>query len=309
MTTILGIFIGLLAALMQSSSYVFSGKYMRESGRSIMTLLSPSFAIMSLASLLVLPFFLPAVMPPLRDYLGPALLCIGFCILGNIGLFFMLKTVDASRASPLLAIKVPLLAVFYFTMGVERYSAWQWLGVFLVVPAAWLLCKSGRVIPLKALLWLLFGCLGYGASDLCIKQTLEAFKPVCGSLFQYAMLSIFVVYASGGVYGLLGLLIGPRPSRQVWIAYVLPFSFCWLLAMVALFSCFALLGVVEANIVQSTRGLISVIMGWFIAKAGYVNLEDQVPRGVLYKRIASAVLIILAIVLFNVGDSLVTAWR
>lgn len=266
----------------------------------MISLLAPAFAVMSLASFAALPFLIGPDMPPLRAYAAPAMLCILFCLLGHAGLFFMLKSVDASRASPLLAIKVPMLALFYFAVCGESYTAWQWLGVALVAPAAWLLCKAGRAIPAKAMLWLLFGCAAYGGSDYCIQIALGIFKD-CGSTLRSSMLAFFVVYAAGGVYGAAGLLCGLVPTRREFTRCVLPFSFFWLLAIAVLFVCFAMIGVVGGNIVQSTRGLISVFIGWLLARNGFEHLEEKVPRSVFMKRVVSAVLVILAVLLFNIG--------
>ena len=63
MNELLGIFIGLAAALLQSCSYVVSGAYARESGRPAWTLLAPSFLLMGLAALAGLPFAWPAGRP------------------------------------------------------------------------------------------------------------------------------------------------------------------------------------------------------------------------------------------------------
>ena len=265
----------------------------------MLSLMLPSFAVMAVFSLVALPFFAGANMPPLRSYAGATMLCVLFCILGQAGMFFMLKTVDASRVSPLLAIKVPILALFYFATGADKYTPSQWLGVALVVPAAWLLCKAGRAIPLRALLWLAFGCVFFAASDHCIKIVLAAFRD-SGSLVRSSLLGFVVVYAAGGIYGVAGLACGIVPSRRVMMRHVLPFSCFWYFGIATLFICFATVGIVHGNIVQSTRGLISVVLGWFIARAGFERLEEKTSSDVFAKRIFSAVLIILAMVLYSV---------
>ena len=294
-----GIPIGLLAAAFQSGSYVFSGKYVRETGRGTLSLLVPAFALMSLTSFAALPFFIGGDMPPLRSYAGAALACMLFCILGQTGMFFMYKTVDASRVSPLLAVKTPLLALFYFAFYGDRYTPVQWLGVSLVVPAAWMLCKAGRAIPARALLWLFFGCVSFAASDHCIRIVLGAFKD-CGGTLRVSMLGFLTVYAAGGIFGVAGLAAGMTPSKRDMVRYVLPFSFFWYFGIAALFVCFAQVGIVNGNIVQSTRGLISVALGWLIARAGFERLEEKTPGKTFAKRIAAAALIILAVFLFNV---------
>ncbi|MCL1909446.1 MAG: DMT family transporter [Kiritimatiellaeota bacterium] len=297
--SIIGIAIGLFAAALQSGSYVFSGKFVRETGRGMLSLLLPAFTLMAVFSLAALPFFAVTDMPPLRSYAGAAMMCMFCCLVGQAGMFFMYKTVDASRVSPLLAVKVPMLALFYCVVFGEKYTPVQWLGVTLVVPAAWLLCKAGRAIPARALLWLVFGCVFFAASDHCIKLVLAEFKE-CGSTLRSSLLGFFAVYAAGGIYGVAGMVGGIRPTRREFTRHILPFSLFWYFGIAVLFVCFAMIGIVHGNIVQSTRGLISVALGWFIARAGFERLEEKVPPRIFAKRVFSAVLIIVAVLLFKI---------
>ena len=294
----LGIFIGVVSAVLQFGSYVFSAKFMRETGKSTFSLMAPAFAVMSMPALLALPFFMGPDVPPLSEYALAALLCMACNVAGSTALFFMLKTVDASRVTPLLAIKVPMLALFFFAMGIETYSAWQWIGVALVVPAAWFLCKSGRMIPPATLAWLVCACACFGGSDYYIKTLLDAFGG-CGSLFRVSMLAFLAAYASGGIFGAVGLLCGFVPTRAEFVRHVLPFSCFWFFSLALLFVSFAMLGIINGTIVQSARGLFAVVAGWFIARAGFEKLEEKVPLPVFIKRTASALLIILAVLLFN----------
>lgn len=297
-----GVAIGLVAALLQSFSYVITARYVREGqGGGTLALLAPAFALMSVVSLPVLPFLLPARMPPAAEWILPATLCVGLAMAANVALFLMQRTVDASRVSPLLTMKVPILAVFGMVLFAERYTPMQWVGVALVIVSAWLLCNAGRDVPLRALAWLFLASIGYAFSDICIKLTLEAFAPVCRSLLHCSLLTVFVCYLAGGIYGFAGLAFVPRTPRRVFVRHVVPYAAVWLLAMIVLFACFSLIGIVQGNIVQSARGLISVVMGWFLARAGLVHLEERVSRAVFVRRVVSALMIVLAIALFNLG--------
>ena len=298
MESLFGVMIGLFGAALQSCSYVCSGKYVRETGRGMLSLLLPSFVLMSAVSFAALPFIAGVDMPPMRAYASPAMLCMLFCIGGQAGMFFLLKTVDASRVSPLLAVKVPMLALFYFAFFGEKYTPMQWLGVVLVIPAAWLLCKAGRRIPVRALLWLFFCCVFFAASDHCIKLVLAVFKD-CGSVLRSSTLGFLAVYAAGGIYGAAGMACGIVPTRREFTRYILPFSVFWYFGIAVLFVCFAEIGIVNGNVVQSTRGLISVVIGWFIARAGFERLEEKVPPTIFVKRVISAILVIFAVLLFN----------
>ncbi|MBN1670360.1 MAG: hypothetical protein JXR37_04975 [Kiritimatiellae bacterium] len=71
--------------------------------------------------------------------------------------------------------------------------------------------------------------------------------------------------------------------------------------MVLLFATFGTIGVVYGNIVQSMRGLISVVLGAAVAALGWRAVEQRVGREVVLRRLAAAALMCGAIALFKLG--------
>ena len=301
-TDILGIFVGLIAAFFQSCSYLASARYVRESNRPAYTLLPPAFLFMGLLVLPILPFVWPDQAPSWRPLLCSAFGCIWFCILANGAMFFLLKHVDSSRSSPLLAFKVPMFAIFYtFVLG-QACTPLQWCGVALVMASMALLCGAGRRIPPIAWLWLFLACAGYCASDYCIRMTFAEAKPVCSGVLHYSFFSCAIIYTIGGLLSLVFMpLLARHFTVRMWKRYAAPYAFAWLFGMFVLFLCFALCDLVLGNIVQSTRGLISVVLGWFIARSGRTDLEERVPIRVTLCRIAAAILLIFAMGLYTIG--------
>ncbi len=108
------------------------------------------------------------------------------------------------------------------------------------------------------------------------------------------------------VCGVVALALLPWfGSRKVatWRGAV-PFALAWLIAMLGVYACFAFIGAVFGNIIQSTRGLISVGLGAVVAHwMGWVHLEQKVTRGLLVRRIVAAILMSAAIALFALGQS------
>ena len=94
----------------------------------------------------------------------------------------------------------------------------------------------------------------------------------------------------------------PDEGSALRFFHGLPFSAIWLVAMLLLFATFAIIGVVFGNIVQSSRGIISILIGYLVAAAGHQHLEQKVAHGVLARRIAAAALLSLAIALLSLGD-------
>lgn len=307
MMVFLGVLAGLCAAFFQSCSYLASGRYVRESNRPAYTLLPPSFLLMGLLALPLLPLTLPDRSPAWGPLLAAAAGCIIFCILANGAMFFLLKHVDSSRSSPLLALKIPMLAFAYTFLLDKPCSILQWIGVVLVLLSTMMLSGAGRRIPPMAWVWLLLACAGYCLSDYCIKLTFEVAEPVCSGVLHYSFFSCSVIYVIGGILSLLFLPLAGHFTLPMWRRYATPYALAWLLGMFVLFICFALCDLVLGNIVQSTRGLISVVLGWFIMKSGHTELEEKVSRNVLWQRVAAAILMTVAVGLSAIGQHGVSA--
>ena len=228
-----------------------------------------------------------------------------------MGLFMAQRTVDASRVVPLLGLKPLVLALVNMHLlpwlGLaepERYGVWQWLGMGLTVVSAFLLNQAGGRIAWSGLCWIGVTCLGYALSDTCIKRLMEVMQGLLtdGGAVRNALLSAFLCYVLAAVVSaaLLPLLRLPREvsAARVW-GWLSPFAVCWLLAMLFLYLCFHELGTVNGNIIQSTRGLLAIMIGWALSRAGFTELETAISTRVLVRRLFAGALMVAAIVLFN----------
>ena len=301
----LGLLIGFVAACVQSCSYVVSASYVRGSGKPAWTLLAPSFLVMGLFGALAAPLAWPAAgaqLPRFGRLVPFAALCILTCMAGNGSMFFLLRRVDSSRASPLLALKVPMLALFGVLAAGEKCAPAQWLAIALVVFSAWLVAGAGRRIPAGAWFWLVAACVGYCASDWFIALSMDECKASFGgSVAGYSFMALSVIYVVGGAISLAVLPMQGVPPRAHWLRWALPYAVCWFSAMAALFACFAMSGLVLGNIVQSCRGLVSVVLGWIVAQTGRTQLEEKVPPGVVARRIFAAIVLVAAMALYSVS--------
>ena len=294
-----GILLGLGAAFAQSLSYLcsrlFVGKYPRDS----LLLLALAHILMGLFSLALLPLCWPHEMPPLRDYVWPLLSCSLAYLQGQFCLFLALRQANASRISPLLGLKILVLALITSLFMGHMYTPAQWGAVALSAGAALMLIRSGPGITTTTIGWILAACIGYSVSDLSIKWLVGKFLHL--GLLHASLLGACLSYAFCGLVGLALLPFVPRrPQGRQW-AQAMPFAVAWFVAMLLLYACFAEIGVVYGNIVQSTRGVLSIVMGSLVAAYGWRHLEERVPRGLLIRRILAAGLITAAIALFNLG--------
>ena len=293
-----GIICGLLAASFQSLSYVFSRIFVVKEGNSPGLLFVLSHVQMGAVAIVALPFVVVGGCPPVRVFFWPLMGAAVFYLAGQAALFKALESAEASRVAPLLALKILVLALITSLVMCKTVTPLQWGAVALSVLAAFILNYSGGSVPLPAVVGILLCCLGYSLSDIYIRFLIDSLESV--GKFRAILLGCCMSYVLTGLIGLAMLPGYGRPSREQWKLAV-PMSISWLLAMILLFATFKFIGVLLGNIIQSTRGLISVLMGTLIARLGHVHLEKKMGRGVLLRRAVAAALMTAAVALYVMG--------
>jgi hypothetical protein len=155
---------------------------------------------------------------------------------------------------------------------------------------------SGGTIPTAAIIWIITACTFYSLSDINIKALVDLFGQK--ELFNSALLAASLNYIICGIVALIFFFILPHPQRWQHFKPALPFACCWFAGMLCLFGCFGSIGPVFGNIIQSSRGIISVIIGFIVAKAGHHHLESTTAGHLVIKRIIAAILMLLAVAMF-----------
>lgn len=291
-----GIIIGFAAAVFQSLSYLCSKYFVKKSGAGSWQLIAVSHIYMAIFSIILLIFYWDDNILQYSRYLKPLLFCALFYFTGQLGLFMALKYTEASRVSPLLGLKLIILTVISVVFMDKAYTPLQYVSVVICFVAAVMLNYSGEKIAVKALLWIVVTCSGYSISDINIGYLVDSLSFT--DRFGSVILAASLCYALCGVFALVFLAVRPVRSLKIYKA-ALPFSVFWFSAMLAIFACISILGVVYANIIQSTRGIVSIILGIVIASKGYDFLEIKIGRDVFVKRLIAGVLMFSAIVLFS----------
>ena len=299
----IGVLLGLAAATLQSFCYIVSGSYVRRTGRAGWTLTAPQRALMLIPyGALTVATWPESFAGEGLPFLAGAATCMVMAYLGDVGLFQMQKTVEPSRVAPLQAMKIPLIALISWAVLGRVYSGGQVLGILLVVASAGILCGAGRRIGRSAWLWLLVCSGGFAVSDVGVGCALAHSREMCGGLLRSSLFTLGVTGLGSSVLALPVVAAqkasGTLPTLRECLRYALPFGTLWIVAMVFLFVCFSLSGIVLGTIAQSTRGLISVAVGWFLAHHGFADLERGVSVAVFIRRAVAAILIIGAMVLY-----------
>ncbi|MCP4373693.1 MAG: hypothetical protein GY797_37170 [Deltaproteobacteria bacterium] len=114
-----------------------------------------------------------------------------------------------------------------------------------------------------------------------------------------ALLGTCLVYATLGIFGIILVAFMWKDIRtfSVW-KFALYFSMVFFVADVFLFTTFKLVGPVFGNILQSIRGILSIILAKIVAMKGMHYLEEEVGRAVMFRRLFAAFLFSAAIALY-----------
>ncbi|MFP4416236.1 MAG: EamA family transporter [Fibrobacterota bacterium] len=295
---IVGIFLGLGAALGQSVSYVFSRAFVtqhKEGSYHLMVLAHLIMGFLSATALVLLwPDQIANPATVFRLVAGAAI----FYLIAQTSLFLTLSTVEASRIAPLLGMKVFFLAALSIPLLGKQLSPVQWSAVILSSAAAALLNRIGGKLPLKSIAGVAVSVICYSLSDINIKQLIDSLSYL--SIAHASAFSVAALYLLCGIVAVPFALIGRKHRPEHWKGAT-PYAISWFCGMFFLFSCFATIGVVYGNIVQSTRGILSIIIGAAVAHMGHVSLEQKTDKNIFIRRIFAAVLMTAAIVIFYIG--------
>jgi uncharacterized membrane protein len=288
----LGVICGFLVAFMQPVAYLLSRRFFVRGGKAL-ELTVYSQVIMGLIAIAMLLSCWQAWSFN-GDIAARAAWSMGTILIAQICYFLAIRFVEASRLSSMLGLKLIFLALLNMLLFDERLHSVHWLAVVLCAAAALIMNHSGLKISLKALMMIIVCCFFLAASDIADYRLVTAIKLENPFLRG--------VIATGFCYGGLGLISLPGLFflRFDWqkCKSAIPYSGVWMAAMVLFYLCIGLLGTVFTSIIQSSRGLISVLLGAVVAWLGYAGIESKASAAVWLSRLAAALLIMAAVVIF-----------
>ncbi|MBN1673881.1 MAG: DMT family transporter, partial [Kiritimatiellae bacterium] len=195
-----GILFGLGAAALQSIAYLCSRWFVTRGGGGARRLLALSHIQMGVAAALLLPLLWPADMPPPGRFALGLVAATAFYLLAQAALFRTLKTVDASRISPMLGLKIVIVAVLSALFMGATLSFRQWLAVAMSFAGVWLLRQAGARVPWKCVFVVLGACFFYCMSDIYIAKLVKDLAPL--PTFRASLVGVCMSYALSGLFGL-----------------------------------------------------------------------------------------------------------
>lgn len=224
--------------------------------------------------------------------------CSLFYLIGQLSFFMALKHAEASRLSPLLALKIVVVALLSMLFYNNSCNAWQLLAVFICVGGAMLSNWSGGSIPRLGLLFLISACFWYSLSDIYVKKLITA---IDSGHAASGVLAAALTYLLTGAVAVLFFKMLNKPVKKD-VPIIIGFSVAWYIGMLFMYICFMLSGPIFANILQSSRGIISVLLGVWLAHRGYSYLETKISSKMIIKRAFAALLMAAAVILYVLGS-------
>ncbi|MFA4944482.1 MAG: EamA family transporter [Lentisphaeria bacterium] len=295
-----GITAGLIAAFAQSCSYFFSRRFLqRFPAAGLPSLLLTSHLYMGGASLLLLLLLGHDLRQiAFLTYALPLAGATGCYLLGQTGLFQALRHAESSRVAAFLGLKILFLAGFVTLAHGQALGPVRWLAVFLSVAAAFCLNEAGGRLPAPAIAGLAVAVVGYSFSDLAITALITTLRPALGA--RAPVLAVALCYLLSGLLSLPFLLARRREPAGAWRG-ALPYAAIWFIGILFLFACFGQIGTVFGNVVQATRSVMAILLGWAVMRRGWHHLEAKVPPAVFWKRLAGAALMTSAVALYTLA--------
>lgn len=298
-----GIAAGLAAAFFSSISYLVSRHHGTRRPGGSRRLLVIAHLLMGLGCVPVAWQLLPAT-KSLTAFTVPAVWVP--CLISTLSyfggqacLFHLLTRADASRLSPLLGLKIVAQALLLTVVLQRSLTPLQWVAVGLCGAAAVALQQGSSGVKLQVLGLLTLSCFGFAIADLGIVALIDGLEDeLAVSRLRAGTIAMAITYVLGAAivfpFVIAEYTRQPAPTTKDWLA-ALQYSAAWMGAMVTLYACIGSVGVILSTILQSTRGIMSVVLGAVLAHHGWHELEPRVDRTMFIKRIVAAALMTAAI--------------
>lgn len=242
-------------------------------------------------------FFLGGVIPEVIWWWQPALVGLLF-VLGQVLTLLSLRIGDVSVATPVMGIKIILVALLTVILTGEQLRGSLWIAAVLSSAAIGLLHISGAKAHHRTGATVLMA--GSAATAYALFDVLvQKWSPSWGVgrflpfMMGFVTLFSFALRPFGGTPAAT-----PRPGAAAWVAGG---AFCFGMQGFMITSAIALYGhATVANVLYSSRGLWSVLAVW-CAGHWFVSREQQHGGRVLAWRLVGAILLMAAIAIVFIG--------
>lgn len=198
---------------------------------------------------------------------------------------------DSSIASPLLALKIPVLAAISIVFFGAEFNLMQGLSIGLILALGWYFSSMSGKISFTPLLLVLVASLFYSLSDMAITEL--SHNLIDASPVEQSFATICINYLICGVLAIP--LMKPMKVSFKMVYQAKWVALAWFVAVIFLIIGFNISGVVSGNVVQSLRGVIGVILAYL-----FFRHQVKQPASIWRKKLTAAVGMFTAVVLFYI---------
>ena len=255
----LGIILGFLGALCNASNYAFSKDCVEKFGlRGIRQLIVVHVSLF----ILMIPFiFLFDLVNHLSTQviLDTVYIIVPYLIAQYL-LIMLLPATGRSVVSPLLTLKMPVVAGISFIFVGQVFEPKQIFSVALIIMLGFYFSSLSGKIKLMPLMMMFLICLGYAGADYGTVIFMHHYegttieKGIAVIVWQYVILGLIAIP--------LMFLVKPLHLHPIHINQCKWATLSWLAGTFCWVGCFYLAGVVEGNIIQSLRCVIGVLIAY-----------------------------------------------
>lgn len=212
-------------------------------------------------------------------------------ILAQYALISAIHRSDSSVVSPLLALKVPVLALITFYLTGAGFSTLQCVSIAIIIAIAFYFSSLSGKLHLQPLVLILLASIGYSLSDMAITEF--SHQVIDANSITQAVATICLNYTVCGVCGLV--LMRPFKVRIVDVYHSKWVALTWFVGVIFLILGFNLAGVVSGNVVQTLRGVIGVLIA-------YIWFRHQIaqPASIWRKKFIASGAMVIAVFIYYV---------
>ena len=199
-----------------------------------------------------------------------------------------IRVSDASIVSPLLVLKIPVLAAISIVLFKDSYAIHQYLAIAAILLLSWYFSSLSGQIKLKALIFVFLASSCYVLSDIAITNYAKKFAvhPI-----EQVMIANCFNYIAGALFFLPCAFIKKVKVKDVYNCKYVALS--WIISVTLIVMGFNLSGLVSGTIIQSLRGAFGIIIALLFFRN---EMADHGARWQL--KIAISILMTLAVASF-----------
>lgn len=196
---------------------------------------------------------------------------------------------DASIVSPLLALKIPVLAFISVMFFDASFSLMQVASIAGILALGWYFSSISGTINIAPLFLVLGASVCYSLSDMAITQFSHELME--GNPVEQALATICINYLVCGIFSIPFMML--MRVNLIMVYQVKWVALAWFIAVIFLILGFNISGVVSGNVVQSLRGVMGIILVYL-----FFRTQINQPSSMWRKKLYAAVGMFIAVGLF-----------